>query len=226
MGNISMIENFLIHLPKLSLTENEKKYFIDYFYNNHPTNNQESFRFHNWGSEVLPKETLDFTNSFFNKLGSFLKITQLKIYRLNFQIMWAGRTRQLFIHKDSISDDTFLGNNISIPIRLSWKLIGPILPLKWYRDVDEDPGDFVTNGKYGAYKPGLDFEEYEEKYKLLEAVPTYPCLINTFNWHTICQDNITDEGLRVILSAGLGRDTNYVNEEIWKEVRDKSQIFK
>ena len=201
----------MIAVPELALTESETQYFIDLYYKLNPDNTPEAMP--HWSVSNIAKDDLDLSNSFFKKLKSFYKEMKLQVSGFSFQIMWAGKSEQLFIHKDCIGEPL-------IPIRLSWHLIGPKIPLKWYNEIQDEPGVFKTNGKYGAWIV-LNQERYEREAKVLEIVPDYPCLLNTHDWHTIAQDKIDKEGLRVILSVAFQQDEKLTEAELWNSVRDK-----
>jgi hypothetical protein len=206
-------DQFTIHLPDLELTSVEKEYFVNLYSELHPINNPSLMP--KWRVTTIPIDKLDYNLSFFEKLKTFCSKVNLEIESFDFQIMWAGRTTQLFIHKDSRGYPKYP----LIPMRLSWKLIGPTIPLKWYKELQDDPGFYTTNGVYGAWTV-RNQKRYEEEAKVLELMPVYPCLLNTHKWHTISQDKVVEEGLRVILSIAF-KDNNLPAPELWNNVRNK-----
>ena len=210
-NSIEMLSNqFTIHLPELELTPIEKEYFINLYYELHPNNSASLMP--KWRINTIPPDKLDYNLPFFEKLKTFCSKVNLEMGVWGFQIMWAGKTTQLFIHKDSIGYPL-------IPMRLSWKLIGPTIPLKWYKELTDDPGVYKTNGVYGAWTV-KNQKRYEEEAKVLELTPAYPCLLNTHEWHTIAQDKVVEEGLRVMLSIAF-KNNKPSEAELWNDVRNK-----
>lgn len=206
-----MDDRFLLDVPQVSLTLEDKNNFIKLYYKLYPDNSPDLIP--RWKVTSIPETELTFCNNFLSTLNSFCNSLNLEIQSFNFQVMWAGESQQLFIHKDSVGQEI-------IPARLSWHLIGPILPLKWYKELDGDPGHYISNGSYGAWTI-RDTNRFEREAKILEITPCYPCLLNTHEWHTIAQDNIVDAGLRVILSVAFKQDEQLSNKDLWISIKNK-----